>query len=408
MFKFDETEADKLAQRYGTPLYVYRENVIRESCRNLKNAFSDIKTRIYYAVKANSNPWILNILKEEGVWADVVSPGEIYLALHAGFPAEKLLFTQNSVSDEQMKYALDSKVRINVESLSQLKRLGLLAPGTDISIRFNIYIGAGHHSHVITGGPMSKFGIDWESTDQVKEIAAEGNLKVKGIHCHIGSGILDAEMFVRAVKNLLITAKKIPDLEVIDFGGGIGIPYRPGEKPLVLKELGRKLSDEYMSFCKDYGKKPELAVEPGRYLVAESGSLLIRVTSIKESRKYTFIGTDTGFNHLIRPAFYGSYHRIEPAVIREGGKTAAVITGNLCESGDVFTRTEDGIEPRKFTPIEEGDLLIIRNTGAYGFSMASHYNSFPLPAEILVKGNESRLIRKRETYDQLLNNIPDF
>lgn len=409
MIKFDEIGVDELAKQYGTPLYIYRENAIRESFQSLKNAFPEIRTRIHYAVKANSNPWILKILREEGAWADVVSPGEIYLALYAGFPVERLLFTQNSVSDEEMKFALEKKVRINVESISQLKRLKKLAPGTDISIRFNIYVGAGHHSHVITGGPESKFGIDWDKTDEVKEIISNGSLNLKGIHCHIGSGILDAEMFVFAVKNLLKTAKKFPDLEFIDFGGGIGIPYKAHEqKPIQVKALAEKLIKEYRNFCIEYGKEPDLALEPGRYLVAQSGSLLCRVTSIKKSRKYTFIGTNTGFNHLIRPAFYGSYHEIEPALKREGNRIKAVITGNLCESGDVFTRNEDGIEPRLFTPIEEGDLLIIQNVGAYGFSMASHYNSFPLPAEVLIKGKESKLIRKRETLEELKKNVPEF
>ena len=409
MIKFDEIGADELAEKYGTPLYIYRENAIRESFRSLKDAFPGIRTRIHYAVKANSNPWILKILLEEGAWADVVSPGEIYLALYSGFPAERLLFTQNSVSDEEMKFALEKKVRINVESISQLKRLKKFAPGTDISIRFNIYVGAGHHSHVITGGPESKFGIDWDKTDEVKKIISNGGLNLKGIHCHIGSGILDAEMFVHAVKNLLTTAKKFPDLEVIDFGGGIGIPYKARkEQPIHVKKLGQKLIEAYRNFCIEYGKAPDLALEPGRYLVAESGSLLCRVTSIKKSRKYTFIGTNTGFNHLIRPAFYGSYHEIEPALKREGNKIEAVITGNLCESGDVFTRNEDGIEPRLFTPIQEGDLLLIRNAGAYGFSMASHYNSFPRPAEVLIKGKESKLIRRRETIEELLNNVPAF
>lgn len=409
MIKFDAIGADELAKEYGTPLYIYRENTIRKTFRDLKGVFPGIRTRIHYAVKANSNPWILKILHEEGAWADVVSPGEIFLALHAGFAADRLLFTQNSVSDEEMEYALEKKVRINVESISQLKRLKNIAPGTDISIRFNIYVGAGHHSHVITGGPESKFGIDWENTDEVKKIIADGGLNLKGIHCHIGSGILDAEMFVHAVKNILTTAKKFPDLEVIDFGGGIGIPYKEhDEHPINVKELGERLIKEYRNFCTEYGKEPDLALEPGRYLVAQSGTLLCRVTSIKKSRKYTFIGTNTGFNHLIRPSFYGSYHEIEPALKRTGGKIKAVITGNLCESGDVFTRTENGIAPRIFTPIEEGDLLLIKNTGAYGFSMASHYNSFPLPAEVLVKGRESKLIRRREKVEELLKNVPEF
>ncbi len=408
MVHFEKVPADKIAEEYGTPVYVYEEAKIRGAFRNLREAFPLKDVRIHYAIKANSNPWILRILMEEGAYADAVSPGEIFLALYAGFSPDKILFTQNSVSDEEMKYAIERGITINVESLSQLKRLGKIAPGLAISVRFNIYVGAGHHSHVITGGPESKFGIDWERTDDVKRIAKEGNLKIKGVHCHIGSGILDANMFVLAVKNLFKTAKEFPGLEFIDFGGGIGVPYRPEDKEINLKDLGNKLTEEFNNFCKEYGYTPVLGLEPGRFLVATSGSLLCRVTSIKEARKYTFVGTNTGFNHLVRPAFYGSFHYIEPAEPRVGEKKKVAITGNLCESGDVFTRDEGGIKPRELPPLREGDLLVIRNAVAYGFTMASHYNSFLLPPEVLIKGKEIRVIRHRENFGNLLLNIPQL
>ncbi len=411
MIHFGNISADELAKRYGTPLYIYEGDKIRTNFRRLVKAFrsSGIENiKIHYAAKANSNPWILKLLRQEGASVDVVSPGEIFLAEHAGFNSKDMLFTQNSVSDEEMKFALEKGIMINVESLSQLVRLGKIAPGSEISIRFNIYVGAGHHSHVITGGPESKFGIDWEKTDEVKETASRGNLKIKGVHCHIGSGILQAEMFVKAVKNLFKTAMKFKNLDFVDLGGGIGVPYRPGERAIDIEELAARLSGEYKEFCKAYGDSPDLALEPGRFLVAESGSLLCRVTSIKKARKYTFIGTNTGFNHLIRPAFYGSYHHIEPVEERKGKSIKAVITGNLCESGDVFTRTEEGIEPREFSPIEEGDLLAIRNAGAYGFTMASHYNSFLLPPEILIDGDSVKLIRKREKLEDLLLNVTEM
>ena len=408
MIYFGKIPAERIAREYGTPVYVYEESKIREAVRRLRGAFLLKKLRIHYAIKANSNPWILKILLEEGVYADAVSTGEIFLATYAGFPPEKILFTQNSVSDEEMKYAIERGITINVESLSQLRRLAKMAPGLSISVRFNIYIGAGHHSHVITGGPESKFGIDWERTKDVKSIAKEGNLNIKGIHCHIGSGILDSNMFVLAVKNLFKTAKEFPGLEFIDLGGGIGVPYRPEEREIDINDLGKKLSDEFIQFCREYGSTPFLALEPGRFLVASSGSLLCRVTSIKEARKYTFVGTDTGFNHLARPAFYGSFHYIEPAEPRDGEGKEVAITGNLCESGDVFTRDEEGIKPRKLPPLKEGDLLVIRNAGAYGFTMASHYNSFLLPPELLINGEEIKIIRYRENFGNLILNIPQL
>ena len=408
MIHFGNIPADELAEKYGTPLYIYEGDRIRNNFRRLTEAFRSNgieNLKVHYAVKANSNPWILKLLLEEGASVDVVSPGEIFLAEYAGFKPKQMLFTQNSVSDEEMRFALDKGVMINVESLSQLARLGRIAPGSEISVRFNIYVGAGHHSHVITGGPESKFGIDWEKTEEVKEVASRGSLKIKGVHCHIGSGVLQAEMFVKAVRNLFETAMKFEGLDFIDLGGGIGVPYRPEENAINIEQLATRLSAEYEEFCKAYGGSPSLALEPGRFLVAESGSLLCKVTSIKKARKYTFIGTNTGFNHLIRPAFYGSYHHIEPVEKRNGESIKAVITGNLCESGDVFTRTEKGIEPREFSPIEEGDLLAIRNAGAYGFTMASHYNSFLLPPEVLIEGDSIKLIRKREKPEDLLLNI---
>ena len=406
MLELGGVPAATLAERYGTPLYVYEEERIRSAFQTLTRAFAVDDLRIHYAVKANSNPWILRILRRAGAWADVVSPGEILLARAAGFPQERLLYNGNSASDDDLRAALDQGVRINVESLSQLRRLAARAPGTAVSIRFNIYVGAGHHAHVITGGPESKFGIDWEQADEARTMAAAGRLRVAGVHCHIGSGVLEAERFVQAVSNLLTVARRFPGLEQVNFGGGIGIPYRPEEQELAVDRLGALLTAEYERFCAQYGGQPALCLEPGRFLVARAGTLLCRVTAVNQARKYLFAGTDTGFNHLIRPAMYGSYHRIEAAEPRPGEEQPTVVTGNICESGDVFTRGEHGIEPRLLPPLREGDLIAIRDTGAYGFSMASRYNSFPLPAEVLVCDGAATLIRRRDSLRQLLTNVP--
>lgn len=398
--------ADSLASKYGTPLYVYDASKIRNAFKTLEEAFNVDDLRIHFATKANSNPWILRILQEIGAWADVVSPGEIFLARYAGFKPSHLLYNGNSSSNSDMQEAIQQGVKINVESLSQLRTIGQLAPGSSISIRFNIYIGGGHHSHVITGGPESKFGIDWEQAGRVSVIAKEYKLQVIGVHCHIGSGVLQAERFVQAVTNLLTVARRFPDLEQVNFGGGIGIPYHPDEQELAVEVLGALLTKEYKRFCIEYGSRPALCLEPGRFLVARAGSLLCRVTAVNKSRKYLFTGTDSGFNHLIRPAMYGAYHHIEVATSREGPAQPTVLTGNICESGDVFTQSEDGIQPRLLPPMNEGDLVAIRDTGAYGFSMASRYNSFPLPAEVMVDGGEAIIIRQRDTKDQLLINVP--
>ena len=406
MLNLGGVSAAALADRYGTPLYVYEAHRIRDAYATLQRAFAVQDLRIHFATKANSNPWILRILAQAGAWADVVSPGEILLARRAGFPARRMLYNGNSASDAELREAVDQGVRINVESLSQLRRLGALAPGVAISIRFNIYVGGGHHSHVITGGPESKFGIDWEQADEARAVAAQGRLRVAGVHCHIGSGVLQAERFVEAVTNLLTVARRIPDLEQVNFGGGIGIPYRRGDRELAVDRLGTLLTAEYERFCASYGARPALCLEPGRFLVARSGTLLSRVTAVNQARKYLFAGTDSGFNHLVRPAMYGSYHHIEAVEPRAGAPRETVLTGNICESGDVFTRDEDGIVPRTLPPLEEGDLVAIRDTGAYGFAMASRYNSFPLPAEVLVDDGAATLIRRRDTLAQLLDNIP--
>ncbi len=406
MLNLGGVSAASLAERYGTPLYVYEAGRIRDAYATLRRAFEVPDLRIHYATKANSNPWILRILAREGAWADVVSPGEILMARTAGFPARRLLYNGNSASDAELREAVEQGVRINVESLSQLRRLGTVAPGVAISIRFNIYVGGGHHSHVITGGPESKFGIDWEMADEARSLAAAGRLRIAGVHCHIGSGVLQAERFVEAVTNLLTVARRFPDLETVNFGGGIGIPYRRGDRELAVDRLGALLTAEYDRFCTAYGARPALCLEPGRFLVARSGTLLCRVTAVNQARRYLFAGTDSGFNHLVRPAMYGSYHHVEPVEPRAGEPRETVLTGNICESGDVFTRDEDGIVPRALPPLDEGDLVAIRDAGAYGFAMASRYNSFPLPAEVLVEDGADILIRRRDKLPQLLDNIP--
>ena len=406
MLELGGLPAATLVNQYGSPLYVYEAARIRGAFATLARAFAVEDLRIHFATKANSNPWILRLLRRAGAWADVVSPGEILMARTAGFPPRRLLYNGNSASDAEMRTAVDQGVRINVESLSQLRRLGELAPGTAISIRFNIYVGGGHHSHVITGGPESKFGIDWEQAGEAQAVAAAGSLRVAGVHCHIGSGVLEAERFVQAVTNLLTVARRFPGLEQVNFGGGIGIPYRREQQELAVDRLGALLTAEYERFCAEYGARPALCLEPGRFLVARSGTLLCRVTAVNQARKYLFVGTDSGFNHLVRPAMYGSYHEIEPVQPRAGTARPTVLTGNICESGDVFTRDEEGIEPRDLPPLAEGDLVALRDAGAYGFSMASRYNSFPLPAEVLVEDGRGTLIRRRDTLDQLLSNVP--
>ncbi len=398
---FGDVSAEDLIKEFESPLYVYEEDTIRARARELKNAITYDNKEIKFACKANTNIEIMKVLKEEGMGIDAVSPGEIFAALKAGFEKDHILFTTNNVLWDEIEYAASNDIMANLDSLSQLKMFGREFPGRDICIRINPNVGAGHHNHVITGGPESKFGINYTRVDDIKEITRKSGLRIKGIHQHIGSGILDPEIFIKAMGVLLDTAKNFEGLSFIDFGGGIGVPYQENEERMDIRVLGKRIADEFENFCGRYGRELKLVIEPGRYLVAESGFLLGTVASVKEGEKHRFIGINTGFNHLVRPAMYGSFHQILHAGKPYGARESQVIAGNLCESGDTFTRDEEGIVDRDLPHFKEGDIVCICNAGAYGYSMASYYNSRPRPAEVLVKGSRARLIRRRETFEDI-------
>jgi len=390
-----QIKASEIADKYGTPLYVYNEDTIKRNYKNLIENIKYPKTEIYYACKANYNLTILKILKGLGAGIDAVSPWEVELSIHIGFSPSKILFTGNNVTDKEIKYVKEHNVLINIDSLSELKRYGKMYPNSKISVRINPNVGAGHHIHVITGGPNSKFGIYYNRTDEIKQIVSDYNLNIIGVHMHIGSGILEPEPFFLGIKSLLTTAKEFNKLDFIDIGGGLGIPYKPEEKPLDIKKFGQRLTEIFTSYAKEHGDI-SLRFELGRYLVANSGVLITRVNTVKKTPYKIFIGTDTGFNHLIRPMLYNAYHEIVVVDKMAQEKTQMVnICGNICENGDLFAKD------RPMPDIEEGDLLAIMNAGAYGFSMSSNYNFRPLPAEVLVSGNEMKLIRRRETIEDL-------
>lgn len=389
---------EKLIERFGSPLFVYDEHIIRGQARKLKTAVTYPETRLLYSCKANTNLTVLRILRQEGLGIDAVSPGEIFLALHAGFKPAHILFTGNNVTDEELRFALSKRVGMNIDSLSQLERFGKLCPGGAISVRINPDVGEGHHDHVITGGPESKFGIWVDQVSEILRLARKHRLRIIGLHQHIGSGILEAEVFLDAMEVLLGVALSFKELEFLDFGGGLGVPYAPGQAPLNVELLGRMLSQRFQSFCGKYGKPLTLILEPGRFFVAEAGVLLCRVNTVKATPEHFFVGTDSGFNHLIRHSLYGAHHEILNASRVKGPRKFVAVCGNVCESGDLFTHG------REITKFQEGDIAAILNAGAYGFSMSMEYNSRPRPAEVLVKQGKARLIRKREPLDDLLRN----
>jgi diaminopimelate decarboxylase len=394
--------AEGLADAFGTPLYVYEEEVIRRQCRAMREAFAAAQPDIHFAVKANSNPALLAILREEGLFIDAVSPFEVRLCLEQGFAPGQILFTGNNTSEEDFAYCLERGVPVNAGSLVELERFGRMSPGGNISLRINPDVGAGHHHHVITGGPHSKFGIYHTERDAIAGLLERHSLKLVGIQSHIGTGILRTDEMLEAMEIILATARHFPHLEFIDFGGGYGIPYRPEQQPLPLAELGSAMCGRFAAFCTEYGRPLRMKLEPGRYLVAQSATLLVRVTNISATPAHTFVGTDSGFNHLIRPVLYGAYHEIVNASAVKGEPIEAVVAGNICESGDVFTQGHNGWEHRSLTRPEVGHLLALLDVGAYGMVLASNYNLRPRPAEVLIKGANARLIRRRETYDDLV------
>jgi len=392
----DNTLLTNIAETYGTPVYVYDKKKIVEQYNKFDSHITYSPKRIYYACKANSNIVILRTLKELGCSIDVVSPGELFLALKGGFKSSEILFTGNNLTYSDMKYAIKNNVLLNADSISQLEKYGKINPNSKICIRINPNLGAGHHEHVITGGLESKFGIYYTKIDKIKEKAKKYNLEIVGMHMHIGSGILKYESFLKGIEILLDVAKNFSDLDFIDIGGGLGIPYKKTDKELDLGKFGRKLSNLFERWIDSYKKRVTLVLEPGRFLVAESGILLTRITAIKQNPKYKFIGLDTGFNHLMRPILYKAYHEIQLVGDKRKKRENVSICGNICESGDIFVKNIELPE------LKEDDLLAIKNVGAYGYSMASQYNSRVRPPEVLVDSNKVTLIRERETFKDLL------
>jgi diaminopimelate decarboxylase len=401
----DGVSVQTLAEKFDTPLYVISERRIRSNYQRLQKALTRNyeKTRIYFAMKANSNLAVLKTLEKEGANVDAVSPGEVFTALTSGFTPERILFTGTSVRNDELKFLADSNVTVNVDSQSQLDRLLKIAVPKILSVRVNPEIGAGHHEHCITAGKQSKFGI-WEQDAPAGYAAAKkAGVKRFGIHMHIGSGILDVKPFLAALDKLLAIAKRVHEqvgvnFEFIDVGGGIGVPYKPEDKQLDLQVYSDKMLSLFKNKTKQYGLgEPTFCVEPGRYLVADASILLTTVNTVKTTPFKKFIGVDAGFNTLVRPAMYGSYHPIVVAnklVATEEEKYD--VAGPICESGDLLATD------RRLPKVEEGDLLAVLNAGAYGFSMSSQYNARPRAAEVLVREGKFKLVREREQLDDLM------
>jgi diaminopimelate decarboxylase len=402
---FGQTDPIQLAEKYGTPLYVYNEKILRKRCKDLKELINYPNFTVNYSPKANSNLELIKIVRDEGLCVDAMSPGEIYINLMAGYKPEEIFFISNNVSEDEFRYAIHAGVKISVDSVSQLEMYGKINPGGKIAFRINPGVGAGHHQKQNTAGQKTKFGIEITSIDEVKKIIEEYNLKLIGINQHIGSLFMNGDAYLESTENILKIAKQFDDLEFIDLGGGFGIPYQKqaNQPRLDLKELGNKLTVVINNWINDYGKEIEFKIEPGRYIVAESSILLGKVNAVKTNYKIRYVGTDLGFNVLLRPAMYDSHHDVE--IYRTNGtpslkEESVRIVGNICETGDIIAK--DRILPEIF----EKDILGVLDSGAYGYSMSSNYNNRLRPAEVLIQSDgTSRLIRRRDTLEDLVRNF---
>lgn len=403
----------KLLEEYGSPLYVYDYMVLRERCNSIKKFCNDlneglpagVSVSMHYSTKANSNPAILKLVEQAGLNVDCMSPFELMVDEKSGFTSDRMLYVCNNISEAEMSFVREKGILICLDSISQVETWGRLFPGTDIMVRINPgTTGVGHSKEVITSGKLTKFGISERNLPILFDTAKKYNLNIIGTHQHLGSLFLNDKVpdYIAGVKaGLEIVKKYFPEVKIIDLGGGFGVPYKPDEEALDLSSVSNKLLDILKEFVSYYPSVKEFKFEPGRYIPCEAGKLLGTVTAVKHENDINWICTDVGMNQLVRPSMYKSYHEIEVVCHSNDKKQeiTANFCGNVCESGDILG------EKRLVQLPEVGDAIIVHNTGAYGFSMSSNYTGRLRPAEIMIKNDNVKLIRKRETLSSLMENI---
>ena len=384
-----------IAQQYGAPIYIYDSQRIASQFDRLKSAFTCVKNlKLHYAVKANSNLSILRFIHSLGAGLDTVSIEEVKLGLLAGVPADQIIYTPNGVSIEELEEAKSLGVQINIDNLSILELFGQRFPEIPVCVRINPHVMAGGNSNISVGHIDSKFGISIHQVPHIKRIVDLTGMHINGIHMHTGSDILDIDVFLYAAEILFEAAENFKKLEFIDFGSGFKVPYKRDDIETPIEEFGYKLSERFNSFCESYGKELTLSFEPGKFLVSQAGAFIAKVNVVKQTTSTVFAGIDSGFNHLMRPMLYGSYHEIENLSNPEGKPRFYSVVGYICET-DTFGSN------RRIAEINEGDFLMFHNAGAYCFSMASNYNSRLRPAEVLWINGKAELIRERETFEDL-------
>jgi diaminopimelate decarboxylase len=388
----------QIARDYGSPVYVYDAEKITSQYKRLTSAFNKVKKlKVNYAVKALSNISVLKLFNTLGSGLDTVSIQEVRLGLAAGFEPKNIIFTPNGVSLKEIEDVSKLGVQINIDNLSILEQFGTKYPKIPVCIRINPHVMAGGNTNISVGHIDSKFGISIHQIPHILRIVENTKMNINGIHMHTGSDILDIDVFLYASEILFDTAKHFKNLEFIDFGSGFKVPYKPGDIETNIEEFGEKLSKRFNEFCKEYGKSLTLAFEPGKFLVSEAGFFLAKVNVVKQTTSTVFAQIDSGFNHLIRPMLYGSQHQIINISNPNGRERFYSVVGYICET-DTFANN------RRINEISEDDILCFRNAGAYCFTMSSNYNSRYRPAEVLWYKDKAHLIRKRETFDDILKN----
>jgi diaminopimelate decarboxylase len=402
--KLERTQLLELANTYGSPLYVYDTDKIESQYNRLTDAFSTVKSlKLNYAVKALSNINILKFFKNIGAGLDTVSIQEVQLGLTTGIDPKKIIFTPNGVSLIEIEKVAKLGVQINIDNLSILELFGQKHPEIPVCIRINPHIMAGGNSKISVGHIDSKFGISIHQVPHIKRVVENTGMNINGIHMHTGSDILDIDTFLRATEILFDVAKQFENIDFIDFGSGFKVPYKEGDISTDIEQLGLQLSERFNDFCVEYGKEITLMFEPGKFLVSDAGVFLAKVNVVKQTTSTVFAHVDSGFNHLVRPMMYDSYHHITNISNPEGRDRYYSVVGYICET-DTFGSN------RRIPEISEEDVLCFHNAGAYCFSMASNYNSRCLPAEVMVHQGKDYLIRKRQTIQDILRNqeIVDF
>ncbi|MCG8321248.1 MAG: diaminopimelate decarboxylase [Cytophagales bacterium] len=398
-YQMQGVDLEKIAKEFGTPLYVYDGEKIINQIRYLNKAFSGLNVKIKYAAKALTNLSILKLIRKEGAGIDAVSINEAHLGIKAGYQPHEILFTPNCVSFDEIKEAVALGLMINIDNISILEQFGNeYGSSVPCCIRLNPHIMAGGNAKISTGHVDSKFGISILQKRHILRVVQTYKIDVIGLHMHTGSDILDAEVFLKASQIVFDIARDFENLQFLDLGSGFKVSYRDGDVTTDIKLLGKSIENTYKSFCKEYGRDLELWFEPGKFLVSESGVLLVRTNVVKTTPATVFAGVDSGMNHLIRPMMYDAYHDMVNISNPKGTKRVYTVVGYICETDTLGW-------DRQLNEVREGDIIAIKNAGAYGFSMASNYNSRLRPAEVLILNGKAHLIRKRETFEDLLRHI---